>query len=137
MVLLNLKSSGKTFANWKIVVFDSNDFRRYIRLKSWEATTRGVLQKKWFCKTKQIAKISGKHLCQSLFSDKVARLRLETLLKKRLWTGVFLWILQIFFFTKHLATFYRTSPDDCWVFLVLVYTGYHCVLKHTNPFQKC
>ena len=30
-------------------------------------------------------KLTGKHLCQSLFFDKIAGLRPATLLKKRLW----------------------------------------------------
>ena len=34
---------------------------------------------------KNFAKFTGKHLCQSLFSIKVAGLRIPTLLKKRLW----------------------------------------------------
>ena len=33
---------------------------------------------------KNLAKFAGKHLCQSLFFDKVAGLRSATLLKKRL-----------------------------------------------------
>ena len=33
---------------------------------------------------KNFAKFTGKHLCQSLFSNKVTGLRTETLLKKRL-----------------------------------------------------
>ena len=35
------------------------------------------------------AKFTGKHLCQSLFFNKVAGLRLATLLKKRLWHRCF------------------------------------------------
>ena len=49
-----------------------------------------------FCKIgvfRNFAKLTGKHLCQSLFFDKVAGLRPATLLKKRSGTGVFLWIL--------------------------------------------
>ena len=41
-----------------------------------------------FCKKdvlRNIAKLTGKHLCQSLFFDKVAGLRLLFVLKKRLW----------------------------------------------------
>ena len=34
---------------------------------------------------RNFAKFTGKHLCQSLFFNKVAGLRPETLLKKRLW----------------------------------------------------
>ena len=41
-----------------------------------------------FCKKdvlRNFAKFTGKHLCQSLFLNKVAGLRAATLLKKRLW----------------------------------------------------
>ena len=41
-----------------------------------------------FCKKgalRNFAKLTGKHLCQSLFFNKVAGLRPATLLKKRLW----------------------------------------------------
>ena len=39
---------------------------------------------------KNFAKFAGKHMCQSLFFNKVAGLRLGTLLKKRLWHKCFL-----------------------------------------------
>ena len=42
---------------------------------------------------RNFAKFTGKHLCQSLFFDKVAGLSPATLLKKRSGTSVFLWIL--------------------------------------------
>ena len=38
---------------------------------------------------RNFAKFTGKHLRQSLFFNKVARLRLATLLKKRLWHRYF------------------------------------------------
>ena len=38
---------------------------------------------------RNFAKFTGKHLCQSLFFDKVAILRPATLLKKRLWHRCF------------------------------------------------
>ena len=38
---------------------------------------------------RNFAKFTGKHLCQSLFFNKVAGLRPETLLKKRLWHKCF------------------------------------------------
>ena len=38
---------------------------------------------------KNVAKFNGKHLCQSLFLNKVAGLRPATLLKKRLWYRCF------------------------------------------------
>ena len=45
-----------------------------------------------FCKKgvlRNFAKFTGKHLCQSLFFNKVAGLRPATLLKKRLWHRCF------------------------------------------------
>ena len=45
-----------------------------------------------FCKKgvlRNFAKFTGKHLCQSLFSNKVASLTPATLLKKRLWHRCF------------------------------------------------
>ena len=49
--------------------------------KSSEAATGGVLT--------NVAKFIGKHLCHSLFFNKVAGLRSATLLKKRLWHRCF------------------------------------------------
>ena len=57
-----------------------------------------------------VKRCSVKHLCQSLFFNKVTGLRLATLLKKVSGTGVFLRILRNF--QKHL--FYRTPPDECF-----------------------
>ena len=48
---------------------------------------RGVLCKKGILKN--FAKFTGKHLCQSLFFNKVAGLRPATLLKERLWRRCF------------------------------------------------
>ena len=52
-----------------LVIFKSRHRRCSVR--------KGVL--------KNFAKFTGKHLCQSLFFNKVAGLRLAILLKKRLW----------------------------------------------------
>ena len=62
-----------------------------------------------FCKKgvlRNFAKFTGKHLCQSLFINKVVGLRPATLIKKDSGTGVFLLILGNF--QKH--RFYRTPP---------------------------
>ena len=52
------------------------------------------------------AKFTGKHLCQSLFFNKVAGLSLQTLLKKRLWYSCFpvnfAKFLRTLFLTEHL-----------------------------------
>ena len=55
-------------------------------------------------------KFTGKHLCQSLFFNKVADLSPATLLKNRFWHRCFL-----VNFVKFLRTpFYRTPLDDCF-----------------------
>ena len=57
-----------------------------------------------------LVKFTGKNLCQSLFFDKFAGLRPETLLKKRLWHKCF-----PVNFAKYLRTpFYRSPPGDCF-----------------------
>ena len=62
-----------------------------------------------FCKTgvlRSFPKFTGKHLCQSLFFNKVAGLRPATLLKKRLWHKCFhvnfAKFLRTLFLTEHL-----------------------------------
>ena len=58
-------------------------------------TTTNIIQKQppqVFCKKgvlRNFAKFTGKHLCQSLFFNKVPSLRAATLLKKRLWYWCF------------------------------------------------
>ena len=52
------------------------------------------------CVLENFAKFTGKHLCQSLFFNKVAGLRPATLLKKRLWHRCF---------PVNFAKFLRTS----------------------------
>ena len=55
---------------------------------------------------RNFTKFTGKHLCQSLFFNKVAGLRLATLLKKRLWHRCFpvnfVKFLRTPFFIEHL-----------------------------------
>ena len=62
-----------------------------------------------FCKKgvlRNLAKFTGKHLCQRLFFNKVAGLRLATLLKNSLWHRCFpvnfAKFLRTSFFTEHL-----------------------------------
>ena len=59
---------------------------------------------------KSFANFTGKHLCQSLYFDKVPSLRPVILLKKRLWQIFFLWILGNFL--ENL--FYRPLLNDCF-----------------------
>ena len=63
-----------------------------------ELATGGVLQEKGVLRN--FAKLTGKHLCQRLFFNKVVGLWHATLFKKSVsgaWTS-----------------FYRTPPDDCF-----------------------
>ena len=62
-----------------------------------------------FCKNgilRNFGKFTGKHLCQSLYFNKVASLRPATLFKKRLWHRCFpvnfAKFLKTLFFTEHL-----------------------------------
>ena len=65
---------------------------------------------------RNFTKFTGKHLCQSLFFNKVAGLRLATLLKKRPWQRCF---------PVNFVKFLRTSlfMEHLW-WLLLDY--YHC-----------
>ena len=63
-----------------------------------------------FCKKgvlKNFSKLTGKHLCKSLFFNKVESLRPATLLKKRLWHRCFprnfVKFLRTSFFIEHLG----------------------------------
>ena len=83
---------------------------------------RGSVRK---CVFRNFAKFTGKHLCQSLFFNKVAVLRPATLLKKRLWHrcfpvkfAIFLrtTFLQntsgrLFLFFKYHSIFYEQKQD--------------------------
>ena len=81
-----------------------NLIRKYI--------TRSIHQK---CSIKKgvirnFVKFTGKHMCQSIFFNKVAALRYATLLKKRLWDMCFL--VNIAKFLRTL--FYRIRLGDCF-----------------------
>ena len=68
-----------------------------------------------FCKTgvlKSLAKFKRKYLCQSLFFNKVAGLRVATLLKKRLWHWCFPMNFVNFLRTPFLIEHLR------WLFLI-------------------
>ena len=73
-----------------------------IALSYWAlGRTGGVL---WKCFLKHFAKITKKHLSQSLFLNKVAGVRSAILLKRNSGTCIFLWVLRNF---KE-RLFYRT-----------------------------
>ena len=79
----NLGSRSETFDSW-------NDSK--IRETKNTFTIFRSSRPEVFCKKgvlKNFAKFTGKHLCQSLFSNKVAGLRAATLLKKRFWHRCF------------------------------------------------
>ena len=59
---------------------------------------------------KNFGKFTGKHLCQSLFFNKVAEVRPETLLKKRLWHRCF-----PLNFVKFLRTPLVAAPVSCFI----------------------
>ena len=56
-------------------------FSTFITVTTQKQSSRGVLKKDVL---RNFAKFTGKHLCQSLFFNKVAGLRPATLSKKRL-----------------------------------------------------
>ena len=90
------------------------------------------------CSVKQVfleisKKITGKYMCQSLFFDKVADLRLTTLLRKSLWNRCF-----PVNFSKFLRTPFLT---ECLRWLLLFYLdvlekSIICELTSHNPFYR-
>ena len=78
---------------------------------------------------KNFTKITGKHLCQSLYFKKSFRLRAATLLKKRLWHSCFPRN-----FGKFSGTlFWKTPLDDCFWFSEFYYlTNLHDNLSTEN-----
>ena len=74
-------------------------FHARLRSSHWRCSVRKVV-------LRNFSKFTGKKLCQSLFFNKVARLRPATLLKKRLWHRCvpvnFAKFLRTPFFTEHL-----------------------------------
>ena len=86
-----------------------------------------------FCKKgvlRNFRKLTGKHLCQGLFFNKVVGLRPATLLKKRLWQKCF---------SVNCVKFLRTLflTEDLWWLLVFFISLSFRVLRlgrHTKPF---
>ena len=76
---------------------------------------------------KNFAKFTGKHLCQSLFCNKVAGCQPANLLKKRLWHWCF-----PMNFTKFLRTPFLIE-DGRWLLLfIYMYRVYSLALKNNN-----
>ena len=67
--------------SWKNITLPGRNNHLYKRSHPEVFCKKGVL--------KNFLKFAGKQLCQSLFFNKVAGLRPETLLKKRLWRRYF------------------------------------------------
>ena len=68
---------------------------------------------------RNFAKFTGKHLCHSLFFNKVAGLRRATLLKKRLWHGCF-----PVNFAKFLRTpFLQNTSGRLLLYYIRIYTA--------------
>ena len=77
----------RTFCTVNIIILVLFTFERMLRSSHQRCSLRkGVF--------KNFVKFTRKHLCQSLFFNKIAAIRPATLLKKRLWHRCFLWILR-------------------------------------------
>ena len=82
---------------------------------------------------KNFAKFTGKHLCQSLFLNKVAELRPATLLKKRPWHRCF----PVNFAKLVRINFYRTPPLTASPFDATVISSYlYTPLKTSENHQE-
>ena len=68
---------------WVTLAFNELIMKRLASAQCTEAVVQRCSVQKG--SRRNFAKFTGKHLCQSLFLNKVARLRPATLLKKRLW----------------------------------------------------
>ena len=80
------------------------------RLATQIILTHGSSHPEVFCKKavlKTFAKFTGKHLCQSLFFNKVTGCDLQLCLKRDSGTDVFLWIL------RHFATYFYMFQFLC------------------------
>ena len=85
------------------------DTMKVLKIKDLDRSLIRSSRPEVFCKKvvlRNFAKCTGKHLCQSLFFNKVAGLRLATLLKKRVWHRCypvnFMKFLRTTFIIKHL-----------------------------------
>ena len=75
---------------------------------------------------RNFAKFTGKHLCQSLFFNKVADLRSAALLKKRLWHRCFPVNFEKFLRTAFIIEHLR------WLLLSLVDSKYQYIQRNGN-----
>ena len=113
----------KKYLNYRELVYKTNSANLYFYKKMflpfylWFIFATGICIRRSsrpevFCVKgllRNFTEFTGKHLCQSLFFNKVAGLRPATLLKKRLWHR-FLWILWNFW--EHL--FLKNTTGGCF-----------------------
>ena len=95
------------------------------------------IHQRWYVEKgvlKHFAKFTGKQQCQSLYFDKVARLSLATLSKKKLWHRCF-----PVNFVKYLKPhFYRKPLDDCFCPLSVVAVLMQSWMSYKNGwFHPC
>ena len=103
-----------------------------------EAAARGVLQENLFLKIhRNITKFTGKHLCRSLFLNKLAGFRPATVLKERLWHRCFPEHLRmtasnirleiLSHFTSFLSCDFEIlkAVGDSWLYHKLIVVLYH------------
>ena len=118
--LMQLFSKGQLI-KWLLLVLDM----QYIPIV--ESATREVYKK---CVPKYFVKFTGKQLCHSLFFNKVAGLRPETLLKKILWHRCFpvkfVKFLKILFFIEHLQWLLRYLKLGTFVSLPDIFFLFPC-----------
>ena len=73
---------NKTKVKTETKIFFANTTRSYASITQIENSSRSVL---WEVALKKFLKLTGKHLCHSLFLNKVTGPRPATSLKKRIW----------------------------------------------------
>ena len=81
-----------TYSFLELLIFFWYFNSRYLVYEASEAVVQRSSRQGVFCAKgvlKNFGKFTGKHLCQSLFFNKVADLRLAALLKRRLWHRCF------------------------------------------------
>ena len=102
-----------------------------VRNKHWPKVTYRSSHPEVFCKKgvlRNFAKFTGKHLCQSLFLNKVVGLRRATLLRKRLWHRCF---------PKNFAKFLRTPFIIEHVWWLLLDLTSEPVSRQCSPSFQC
>ena len=97
-----LKYFAKAQKQYSLTNFDTLGYRSSHRSYSMK---KGVLE--------NLAEFTGKHLCQSLFLNKVSGLRPATLLKERLWNSCF----PVNFTNFWRTALYRTPLNDSLFFI--------------------